>query len=84
MKMYILFIDFSKANDRVPQNKLIEYMKSLRCGRTMPSNLKNMYKSTYNVLNSKRINTSSGVRQGAPTRCLLFTTYVEKRDKMIK
>ena len=28
-KMYILFIDFSKAYDRVPRHKLIEYMNSL-------------------------------------------------------
>ena len=83
-KMYSLFIDFSKAYDRVPRNKLIEYMKSLGCGRTMLSALKNMYKNTYNVLNSTRINTSSGVIQGAPANCLLFTAYVDKRVKMIK
>ena len=83
-KMYTLFIDFSKAYDRVPRNKLIEYMKSLGCGRTMLSALKNMYKNTYNVLNSTRIIISSGVRQGAPTSCLLFTTYVDKMVRMIK
>ena len=83
-KLYILFIDFSKAYDRVPRNKLIEYMKSLGCGRIMLSALLNMYKNTYNVLNSTRISTSSGVRQGAPTSCLLFTTYVDKMVKMIK
>ena len=44
----------------------------------------NMYKNTWNVLNSTKINTSSGVRQGAPTSCLLFTTYVDKMVKMIK
>ena len=71
-------------NDRVPRNKLIEYMKSLGCGRTMLSALKNMYKNTYNVLNSTRIIISSGVRQGAPTSCLLFTTYVDKMVRMIK
>ena len=83
-KLYVLFIDFSKAYDRVPRNKLIEYMKSLGCGRTMLSALMNMYKNTYNVLNSTKIYTSSGVRQGAPTSCLLFTTYVDKMVKMIK
>ena len=36
------------------------------------------------MLNSTKINTSSGVRQGAPTSCLLFTTYVDKMVKMIK
>ena len=50
----------------------------------MLSALMNMYKNTYNVLNSTKIYTSSGVRQGAPTSCLLFTTYVDKMVKMIK
>ena len=43
-----------------------------------------MYKNTCNVLNFTKIDTSSGVRQGAPTSCLLFTTYVDKMVKMIK
>ena len=83
-KLYVLFIDFSKAYDRVPRHKLIEYMKSLGCGRTMLCALKNMYRNTYNVLNSTKINSSSGVRQGAPTSCLLFTTYVNKMVRMVK
>ena len=83
-KLYILFIDFSKAYDRVPRQKLIEYMKSLGCGRTMLSALRNMYKDTCNVLNATKISTSSGVRQGAPSSGLLFITYVDKMVKMIK
>ena len=43
-----------------------------------------MYRNTYNVLNSTKINSSSGVRQGAPTSCLLFTTYVNKMVRMVK
>ena len=46
--------------------------------------LRNMYKTTYNILNSTAISTSTGVRQGAPTSCLLFITYVDKMIKMIK
>ena len=83
-KLYVLFIDFSKAYDKVPRNKLIEYLKSIGCGRIMLHALKNMYKSTYNILNSITIGTSSGVRQGAPTSCLLFITYVDKMVKMIR
>ncbi|CAL4246672.1 unnamed protein product, partial [Meganyctiphanes norvegica] len=83
-KLYILFIDFSKAYDKVPRNKLIEYMKSLGCGRVLLYAIQNMYKCTYNVLNSIKISTSSGVRQGAPTSCLLFIMYVDKMVKMIK
>ena len=59
-------------------------MKSLGCGRTMLSALRNMYKDTCNVLNATKISTSSGVRQGAPSSGLLFITYVDKMVKMIK
>ena len=82
--LYILFIDFSKAYDKVPRNKLIIYLKSIGCGKIMLHALRNMYKSTYNILNSITISTSSGVRQGAPTSCLLFITYVDKMIKIIK
>ncbi len=60
-KLYILFIDFSKAYDKVPRNKLIAYLKSIGCGKVMLYAIKNMYKSTYNILNSITISTSSGV-----------------------
>ena len=83
-KLYILFIDFSKAYDKVPRNKLIEYLRSIGCGKIMLYALRNMYKSSYNILNSIAISTSSGVRQGAPTSCLLFIIYVDKMVKMIK
>ena len=46
--------------------------------------LKGMYRNTYNVLNSTKINSSSWVRQGSPTSCLLFTTYVDKMVRMVK
>ena len=35
VKLYVLFVDFSKAYDRVPQEKLIERLKSFGCGRIM-------------------------------------------------
>ena len=83
-KLYVLFIDFSKAYDKVPRNKMIEHMKSMGCGRIMLLALKNMYRNTVNVLNTIKIDTSSGVRQGAPTSCLLFIMYVDKMVRMIK
>ena len=83
-KLYVLFIDFAKAYDKVPRNKLIKLLKSLGCGKIMLYALKNMYKNTYNVLNSIIISSSIGVRQGSPTSCMLFTMYVDKVVKMVK
>ena len=34
-KLYVLFIDFSKAYDRVDRRKIIDVLQSMGCGRTM-------------------------------------------------
>lgn len=35
LKLYILFIDYRKAYNKVPRSKLIECLKSIGCGRRM-------------------------------------------------
>ena len=34
-KLYVLFIDFSKAYDRVDRRKMIDFLKEMGCGRAM-------------------------------------------------
>ena len=46
VKLYVLFIDFSKAYDRVPRNKMLEVLKSLGCGKRMLLAVQAMYKCT--------------------------------------
>ena len=53
IKLYVMFIDFSKAYDRVPREKL-SVLKSLGCGRNMVNVIKAMYTCTKNVLTLKR------------------------------
>lgn len=84
VKLYVLFIDFSKAYDRVPRGKLMERLRSLGCGRVMLGAIKAMYKSTKNILKSATIDASIGVRQGAPSSCLLFVIYIDYMVRMIK
>ena len=83
-KLYILFIDFSKAYDRVPRGKLIKYLMNLGCGKVMVKAIKAMYDCTKNILRSAVINSSVGVRQGAPTSCLLFILYIDRMVRMLK
>ena len=61
-KLYVLFVDFSKAYDRVPRQKLLKHLKSLGCGRLMLLAIQAMYKCTKNVLKSAIIDSSIGVR----------------------
>ena len=84
VKLYVLFIDFSKAYDQVPRMNLIVRFKSLGCGVNMIKAIRNMYVSTKNVLKSPIINASIGVRQGAPSNCLLFVLYVDYIIRMLR
>ena len=65
LKLYVLFIDYSKAYDRVSRRKLIEVLKSRGCGRVMLKAIQAMYTCTKNVLRSAIINANIGLRQGA-------------------
>ena len=84
VKLYVMFIDFSKAYDRVPRDKLVNVLKLLGCGRNMVNAIKAMYSCTKNVLNSAVVSATIGVRQGSPSSCLLFTIYVDQMVRKLK
>ena len=84
LKLYILFIDYSKAYDRVPRRKLLAVLKSRGCGKVMLKAIYSMYKCTKNVLKTAVIGASIGVRQGTPSSCLLFVIYIDEMVKLIK
>ena len=85
VKLYVLFIDFSKAyDDKVPRNKMIQVLRSLGCGKRMLLAIQAMYKCTKQLLKTAAVTTTIGVRQGAPTRCLLFIIYIDRFVNMLK
>ena len=84
VKLYILFIDFEKAYDKVSRNKLIEELKILECGKVMLQILINIYKNTNLLIKSANIYTNKGVKQGSTTSCILFLLYIDRMIKMIK
>ena len=43
-----------------------------------------IYSCTKSILKSATITSSIGIRQGAPTSCLLFVIYIDKMVRMIK
>ena len=83
-KLFIVFVDFSKAYDRVPRGKLFRVLKSLGCGSIMLAAIMGMYKTTTCILGSTTITSTIGVRQGSPTSCLLFIIFVEMLIRLIK
>lgn len=84
LKLFVTFIDFSRAYDCVPRINLLTCLKQMGCGVTMLLALAAMYKYTNSVIGTALIATTVGVRQGSPTSCLLFVIYVNAMIQMIK
>ena len=83
-KLFITFVDFSKAYDLVPRKMLFSVLKNLGCGAVMLSAIAAMYSTTQSVIGTAIISTIIGVRQGSPTSCFLFIVYVNDLVKLIK
>ena len=84
VKLFVLFIDFSKAYDNVPRKTLFLILRDLGCGKRFICALMAIYKNTINILNSEYIKASIGVKQGGPMSCLLFIIYLNVLAIMIK
>lgn len=54
-KLFVLFVDFSKAYDRVPRKKLIEVLKEMGCGKRMLMAIQAIYKCTKHILKTATI-----------------------------
>ena len=80
----MVFVDFSKAYDRVPRGKLFYVLKLFGCGTVMLSAIIAMYTLTSAVLGSTIIASCIGVRQGSPTSCFLFIIFVEMLIRIVK
>ena len=75
-KLFVGFVDFSKAYDRVPRGSLFKLLYKLGCGTAMLSSIIAMYCVTRSILGCVIISATMGVRQGSPTSCFLFTIFV--------
>ena len=83
-KLFVIFVDFSKAYDKVPRKVLFEILKKLGCGKRFLSALMAIYKYTLNILNSEYIKATAGVKQGGPMSCILFIIYLNVMVVMIR
>ena len=83
-KLFVAYVDFSKAYDRVPRNRLLHTLKRLGCGFMMLFAIAAMYKVTKSILGIAIVTAVVGVRQGSPTSCFLFNLYVDTLITMFK
>ena len=84
IKLFVTFIDFSKAYDLVPRHKLFTVMKNIGCGMVMLMAVMSMYCVTESIVGSSVVTATVGVRQGLSTSCFLFIIFVNDLIKSIK
>ena len=75
-KLFVCFIDFSKAYDRISRPILFRVLFEAGCGRVMLRAIMAMYKSTKNILQTAIVNSKRGVKQGGSTSGLFFIQYM--------
>ena len=83
-KLFVCFVDFSMAYDRVPRAGLFRMLRDLGCGARMLAALAAMYAETFSVLGTAVLESKIGVRQGSPTSSILFVLYVNSMINIIK
>ena len=83
-KLFILFVDFEMAYDKIVRTKLIEELKWLGCGMIMLKVIVAIYRNTSFLFNQIVINANRRVKQGSATSCFLFLIYVDCMVRKLK
>jgi hypothetical protein len=81
--LYVAFIDYEKAYDRVDRNKLLEIMARNGCGKRFLTAICNSLQITQQIINTSKFGTTVGIRQGGATSCSLFTMYINDTIRAI-
>ena len=74
--LYITYIDYEKAYDKINRNKLFERLDNLGCGTKYLKALQQSTSST-GYIGTQKFETSSGVRQGGGTSCSTFVCHID-------
>jgi hypothetical protein len=75
--LFVTFIDYQKAYDRVHRLKLLKFLDRKGCGSTFVENVRKTYAMTIGKIGTSQFEAKSGVRQGSSTSCSLFTFFIE-------
>ena len=81
-KLYVAFIDFKKAYDRVNHDVLLQRLKTLGINGIFLRNIESMYKHTLYSIKLKNsyldpISSNLGLKQGCPLSPMLFNLYID-------
>ena len=75
--LYIAFVDYKKAYDKVMRSKLVSMLHAKGCGTLFLKALVASFNQSSGVIGNDSFKTSAGVRQGASSSCPLFTFFID-------
>ena len=76
-ELYIAFIDYEKAYDKVNRGKLAMRLAQMGCGNTYMKALLNTLHGSTGVIGKEQFRASSGVRQGGASSCPVSTFFID-------
>ena len=82
--LYMLFVDYMKAYDKVNRNKLISMLNNQGCGTQFIKAVGCSMRDTINVIGSEKFQSTAGVKQGSSMSCALFTFYLDHTIKAVR
>ena len=75
--LYVAFIDYQKAYDKVNRSLLLNYLADKGCGNRFLRALGQTLQRSLNALGCESFVSTMGVRQGGPTSCRLFMLLID-------
>ena len=84
LPLYLAFIDYAKAYDKVDRVKLLRYLDQKGCGTKFLMAIKSSLLGSSGKIDEQLFPTSAGVRQGAATSCPLFTAFIDPTVQALK
>ena len=76
--LYVTFIDYVKAYDKINRNTLLKMLAYQGCGSKFLRAIANTLMVANNMIGSSQFISTAGVRQGGASSCSLFTFYINK------
>jgi hypothetical protein len=81
--LYLLFIDYIKAYDKVNRNQLLRMLCDQGCGDRFLSAVGKGLMDNFGVIGDAQFKYSNGVKQGSSTSCSLFTFYLDQTVRAV-
>ena len=83
-KLYIAFIDYQKAYDRLNRSTLLTMLDQKGCGTKFLKALRDSMVQSVGVIGNEQFEATSGVKQGGCTSCSIFTFYIDETVRAVK